>query len=48
MNRQLFEYPSLPEGTIKNENSVLLQEALEPHYIHEVGESRAPLNLTSI
>ena len=29
--------------TIQNKNSVLLQEVLEPHYVHKVGESQAPL-----
>ena len=28
------------ERTIKNEDSIVLQEALEPHYIHEVGGER--------
>ena len=34
-------YPVLRvEPAIENEDSVLLQEALEPHYIHEVGGER--------
>ena len=30
-------HPNMSNGTIKNEDPVLLQEALEPHYIQEVG-----------
>ena len=31
------------DQTIQNENSVPLQEALEPHYMQEVGGSPVPL-----
>ena len=31
------------DQTIQNENPVPLQEALEPHYIQEVGRSPVPL-----
>ena len=33
---------------IKNEDSVLLQEALEPHYIHEVSGERLTTRPTTI
>ena len=36
-------HPNMSNGTIKNEDSVLLQEALEPHYIQEAGGSLVPL-----
>jgi len=35
------------DRTIRDENSVLLQEALEPHYIHEVGGERLTTRLTA-
>ena len=39
--------PSLVERTAKNEDSVLLQETLEPHYIHGVGGERLTTKLTT-
>ena len=38
--------PGVVNRTIKNEDSELLQEALEPYYIHEVGGKRMTTMLT--
>jgi hypothetical protein len=35
------------DQTIQNEDTVLLQEALEPHYIHEIGGERLATGLTT-